>query len=234
MPNDFTVEDRENLHRLLRLRRDIREFRPDPIPEDALRRILEAAHFGPSVGYMQPWNFIVIRSLAMREAVKASFVRTTTDHAAQIDEQDRQRLYASLKLEGILESPLNLAITCDRRRGGAFVLGRGSMPDTDLYSTCCAIQNLWLAARVEGVGVGWVSIIEPTTVEQLLGLPDGVRLVAYLCVGYPVSFGSRPQLEEKGWRDRLPLDALIFAERWGGTETPMPSGEPVCPSTAIR
>jgi nitroreductase len=126
-----------------------------------------------------------------------------------------KELYRRLKLEGIVEAPLNLAVTCDRGRDAPFVLGRASMPETDLFSTCLAIQNLWLAARAEGVGVGWVSILAREATEQLLGLPDGARLVAYLCVGYPVEFRPRPMLEEVGWKGRLRLDGLVFQDRWG-------------------
>ena len=109
---------------------------------------------------------------------------------------------------------MNLAVTCDRSRRGPAVLGRGTMPETDLYSTCCAIQNLWLAARAEGIGVGWVSILDPETVKKLLEIPPGIVLVAYLCLGYPVRFEDRPMLEQAGWESRTPLDEVIFAESW--------------------
>ncbi|HLF07485.1 MAG TPA: 5,6-dimethylbenzimidazole synthase, partial [Thermoplasmata archaeon] len=133
-------------------RRDIRKFRPDPLPEEVLHRILDAAHHAPSVGFMQPWDFILVRDRATRERVKAIFDRENA-RAAELYTGGRRRLYESLKLEGILDSPLNVCVTCDRSRGGA-VLGRNTILETDLFSTCCAIQNLWLAARAEGVGVG--------------------------------------------------------------------------------
>jgi 5,6-dimethylbenzimidazole synthase len=197
-------------------RRDVRRFRPDPVPEDVLTRILDAGHHAGSVGFMQPWNFIIVRDPAKRSAVKAVFERENAA-AAENYAGERRELYDSLKLEGILESALNLCVTCDRSRGGV-VLGRNSILDTDLYSTCCAVQNLWLAARAEGVGIGWVSIVDPGVLSELLLLPQSVVPVAYLCCGYPVEFGKQPMLEEVGWRDRLPLDKVVFYERWGRTE----------------
>ncbi len=127
----------------------------------------------------------------------------------------RGKLYDSLKLEGILESPLNIAVTCDPSRGGPFVLGRAPMPQTSFFSVCLAIENLWLAARAEGIGVGWVSVLNQSAVERTLGLPAGVELVAYLCVGYPVEFRANPMLEEVGWKKRENLRTLVFRNRWG-------------------
>jgi 5,6-dimethylbenzimidazole synthase len=211
----FSQPERETLYRVIRARRDVRHFRPDPVPPDVLGRILEAAHHAPSVGFMQPWNFILVTSEPVRRQVRASFEETNRQELAKVPTRERQELYRRLKLEGIVEAPLNLAVTCDRRRDAPFVLGRGPVPDTDLFSTCLAVQNLWLAARAEGVGVGWVSILDPDAVAALLGLPGGVRLVAYLCVGYPVAFGPRPLLEEVGWKARLPLAGLVYQDRWG-------------------
>jgi 5,6-dimethylbenzimidazole synthase len=212
---DFSDSEREAIYRLIRSRRDIRLFRPDPVPEDVLQRILEMAHYAPSVGFMQPWNFIVITSLAIRRQVKEMFEAQNEREMSRITEEERKKLYANLKLEGILEAPLNLAVTCDHRRDSPFVLGRGPMPQTDVYSTCLAIQNVWLAARAEGVGVGWVSILDQRATEQILLLPDGVELVAYLCVGYPVEFRERPMLEEVGWKSRAPLADLVYQDQWG-------------------
>jgi 5,6-dimethylbenzimidazole synthase len=211
----FSPQDREALHRIIAARRDVRHFRPDPVPPDVLQRILEAAHLAPSVGFMQPWNFLLITSLEIRRQIRASFEEQNREQLEKIPGPEKQELYRRLKLEGILEAPLNLAVTCDRGRDAPFVLGRAPMPETDLFSTCLAVQNLWLAARVEGVGVGWVSILDREATERLLRLPGGVRLVAYLCVGYPVEFRPRPMLEEVGWKGRLPLEGLIFGDRWG-------------------
>jgi 5,6-dimethylbenzimidazole synthase len=214
---DTTISDaeREALYKVMRGRRDIRRFRPQPVPDDVLRRILEMAHLAPSVGFMQPWNFILIASAEVRQRVKASFEETNTRELARIDDPARRELYARLTLEGILEAPLNIAVTCDTHRDAPFVLGRSPMPETDVFSTCLAIQNLWLAARAEGIGVGWVSILERGAVERLLQLPAGVRVVAYLCVGYPVEFRPRPMLEEVGWKGRQPLAETVFEEQWG-------------------
>jgi 5,6-dimethylbenzimidazole synthase len=211
----FSHVEREALHKIMRSRRDIRCFRPEPIPDAILRRILEMAHLAPSVGFMQPWNFVLISSLPIRRQVKALFEATNAREPAGIEDAGRKELYPALKLEGILEAPLNIAVTCDRHRDAPFVLGRGPMPETDLYSTCLCIQNLWLAARAEGIGVGWVSILDRPAVERLLGLPEGVQLVAYLCVGFPTEFRDRPMLEEVGWRSRQPLDELVFQDQWG-------------------
>ncbi|MGE3806719.1 MAG: 5,6-dimethylbenzimidazole synthase [Gemmataceae bacterium] len=211
----FNADERAAVYRAIEARRDIRHFRGDPVPDHVLERILQAAHHAPSVGFMQPWNFIVVRSIETRQRVLASFEETNRAELARIADQERRALYRSLKLEGILECPLNLVVTCDRNRDLPFVLGRAPMEEMDLYSTCLAIENLWLAARVEGVGVGWVSILDPDKIAALFAFPDGVRLVAYLCVGYPVEFRARPMLEEAGWKERLPLEDLVFAERWG-------------------
>jgi 5,6-dimethylbenzimidazole synthase len=212
---EFDEVEREAIYKVMRSRRDIRRFESRPVPDDVLRRILEMAHLAPSVGFMQPWNFILISSLEVRKQIKALFEETNARELARIEDPARRELYPRLKLEGILEAPLNVAVTCDGRRDAPFVLGRAPMPQTDLFSTCLAVENLWLAARAEGVGVGWVSILDRQTVEQLLGLPAGVQLVAYLCVGYPIEFRPRPMLEEVGWRERQPLGDLVFQDRWG-------------------
>lgn len=203
-----------NVYEAIRGRRDVRKFRPDPVPDEVLVRILEAAHHAGSVGFMQPWNFLVLRSLEVRRKIFEAFDRENARAAANYS-GDRRSLYDSLKLQGILDAPMNLVVTCDRERGGPHVLGRNTIVDTDMYSTCCAIQNLWLSARAEGVGVGWVSIFDPTAVKSLLNIPEAVLLVGYLCVGYPVEFDERPVLEKVGWRDRLPLRELVFEDSWG-------------------
>jgi 5,6-dimethylbenzimidazole synthase len=194
-------------------RRDVRRFRSDPVPDDVLLRLLQAAHHAGSVGFMQPWNFIIIRSQAVRTQVQAVFAREN-GRAADRYHGDRAELYRSLKLQGILDAPLNLAVTCDRQRKGPAVLGRNTVRDTDLYSTCCAVQNLWLAARAEGIGVGWVSILDIDEVKSLLGIPRDILLVAYLCIGYPQEFRDRPMLEEVGWEQRTPLAELVFDDAW--------------------
>jgi len=211
----FSERDREALYRVMHFRRDIRHFSSDPLSFDTLLRILEAAHHAPSVGFMQPWNFILITSLVIRKKVKALFQKTNSEELKRLKNLNRKNLYGSLKLEGILESPLNIAVTCDQNRDFPFVLGRRPMPETDLFSTCLAVQNMWLAARAEGIGIGWVSLFDRKAVERLLRLPRKVRLVAYLCVGYPIEFPSKPMLEEAGWKSRTPLDTLIYQDSWG-------------------
>ncbi|HTB22147.1 MAG TPA: 5,6-dimethylbenzimidazole synthase [bacterium] len=202
-----------DLYEAIFKRRDIRKFRPDPLPEDALGRILKAAHHAASVGFMQPWNFILVRDPERRAQVKESF-EIQNRAAAEKYSGAKRALYKSLKLEGILESPLNICVTCDRGRGGE-VLGRSSIYDTDLFSTCCAVQNLWLAARAEGIGVGWVSIVDNERLSAILEIPAGVVPLAYLCVGYPESFPEEPMLETEGWRARMPLEELVFRDKYG-------------------
>ena len=202
-----------DLYEAIFSRRDIRQFKTDAVPAEAFERILNAAHHAGSVGFMQPWNFVVVRDAAVKQQVKAAF-EVENRKAAENYQGERRTLYESLKLEGILESPINVCVTCDRGRGGK-VLGRNSILDTDLFSTCCAVQNLWLAARAEGIGVGWVSIVDNKVLGSILGLPEGVVPVAYLCVGYPVEFPSEPLLQTVGWGKRLPVEDLVFHERFG-------------------
>ena len=196
-------------------RRDVRgEFTQKPIPEDLLARLIIAAHHAPSVGLSQPWNFIVIQRPQVKAAIHEAFCEANDEATAMFD-RERQDKYRQLKLQGILDAPVNLCITCDRTRGGDVVLGRTHQPQMDLYSTVCAVQNLWLAARAEDVGVGWVSIISPEKLAAILGLPDHVVPIAYLCLGYVEYFRNRPELEEKGWEKRRPADELVFTDQWG-------------------
>ena len=203
---------REAVYEAINRRRDVRRFRGTSIPEDVLRRVLDAAHHAPSVGFMQPWDFVLIRSVATRRAVKDLFERERQAAACFYDEPRRSQ-YLALKLEGILEAPLNICVTCDPTRGGE-VLGRNSMPETDVYSTCLAVQNLWLAARAEGLGVGWVSILKTAWLREILGIPPHILPVAYLCVGYPEQFEEQPLLETVKWRERLPLESVLHEEGW--------------------
>ncbi|GAB2844674.1 5,6-dimethylbenzimidazole synthase [Pseudoduganella ginsengisoli] len=211
----FSDAERAGLYRAIRERRDVRsQFLPAPVPPDVLARLLQAAHHAPSVGFMQPWDFIVIDSVDVRRQVHAIFQREN-QKALDNYEGDQASLYKRLKLEGILESPLNLCITCDRSRGGPHVLGRNSIMEMDLFSVCLAVQNLWLAARAEGIGVGWVSILDQQELAATLQLPEHVYPVAYLCIGYVSEFLSKPELEAKGWRSRLPLPQLVHGNGWG-------------------
>jgi 5,6-dimethylbenzimidazole synthase len=211
----FSDAEREAVYRAIFERRDVRRnFLPTPIPDQVLTRMLTAAHHAGSVGFMQPWDFVIVRDHTTRGAVKELF-RRANDEAASRYQGERAVLYRSLKLEGIEEAPINIGVTCSRRRGGPDVLGRSTVRDTDLYSTCCAVQNLWLAARAEGIGVGWVSILDHGALKQLLGVPKPVKVLAYLCLGYVSDFSPSPDLETAGWRARIPVDELVHYESWG-------------------
>lgn len=209
----FPPDWRRGVYEAIERRRDIRSFRPDPIPADALARILSAAHHAGSVGFSQPWNFVLIDDLELRREIH-DHVDGERLRAAESFAGERRARYLSFKLEGIVDAPLNLCVTCDRTRSGPAIIGRNTIYDTDVYSTCVAIQNLWLAARAEGIGVGWVSILKPESIQRILGIPNHVVVVAYLCVGYPVEFARRPMLEEAGWLPRLPLSELVFRNGW--------------------
>lgn len=212
----FVTAERDAVYKAIFTRRDVRDqFLPDPVPDDVLRRMLKAAHHAPSVGFMQPWNFITIRSQPVRDQIADAFGRAN-DEAVKLFPQERQSKYKSLKLEGIRKAPLNICITCDRNRGGAVVLGKTHNSSMDLYSTVCAVQNLWLAARAEGIGMGWVSIFHDADLKSILGIPEQIEIVAYLCLGYVDELYEQPELEVKGWNKRLALDELIFEERWQG------------------
>lgn len=211
----FAETEREAVYRAIFTRRDVRgQFQPRPIPQDILQRLLLAAHHAPSVGFMQPWNFITITQASVKSKVRAAFEKANAEAEAMF-KNERAALYSKLKLEGISDAPINLCITCDRERGGPVVLGRTHNRDTDLYSTVCAVQNLWLAARAEGIGVGWVSIFNDADIRQILGLPDHVVPVAYLCLGYVDELYQGPELEAKGWRQRIDIESLVFSNRWG-------------------
>ncbi|MES9961356.1 MAG: 5,6-dimethylbenzimidazole synthase [Sedimenticola sp.] len=210
----FSVEEQAAVYRAIFTRRDVRgQFRPDPVPDEVLARILRAAHHAPSVGFMQPWNFLLLHSRERRRQVHALFTEANRE-AAGLFEGERRKRYSELKLEGIMRAPVNLCITCDRERSGPVVLGRTHDLSMDLYSSVCAVQNLWLAARAEGVGVGWVSIFDREKLKCLLGLPESVVPVAYLCIGYVDDFFQEPELASRGWRQRLPLDELICVDHW--------------------
>jgi 5,6-dimethylbenzimidazole synthase len=210
----FSEEEKRGLYRAIYERRDVRSlFLPDPVPDDVLARILDAAHHAPSVGFMQPWDFIVIRDPAIRNEVRDNFERANRQ-ASAIYEGERRTLYDNLKLAAIVESPMNLCVTCDHQRNRGAGLGRQSNPTTDLYSTVCAVQNLWLAARAESLGVGWVSILDLEALKTTLQIPPEVTPVAYLCIGYVSEFGSQPDLEKRGWEHREALANLIHQDRW--------------------
>jgi len=212
---DITPEARDHFYEILYGRRDVRgQFLPDDVPDEVLTNILHAAHHAPSVGLSQPWNFILIRDAEQRRNIYDAFVEAN-DEAAKMFDEGRRSHYQSLKLQGILDTPLNVCITCDRKRGGPVVLGKTHQAEMDLYSTVCAVQNFWLAARAENVGVGWVSIIQKEKLIELLDLPEGVVPVAYLCVGYVSEFLKKPELELAQWEKRTQLEDMIYTDTWG-------------------
>lgn len=215
----FSNAERAAVYRAIFERRDVRRnFLPTPIPDHVLKRVLTAAHHAGSVGFMQPWDFVVVRDRTTKRAVKRLFQQANAEAATRYQGK-RAVLYRNLKLEGIEEAPINIGVTCSRQRGGPHVLGRSTVRDTDLYSTCCAIQNLWLAARTEGIGVGWVSILDHGALKRVLKVPKPVKVLAYLCLGYVSHFATQPDLEVAGWRERIPLEHLIHYESWGHTVT---------------
>ena len=214
--NNISPADRDGLYRTIFSRRDVRgQFVSDPIDDAVLSRILYAAHHAPSVGFMQPWNFIIVKSLEVRRQVHDLFKQAHEEATAMFPEE-KQDTYHSLKLEGILEAPVNICLTCDRQRTGPVVIGRTHIDTMDLYSSVCAIQNLWLAARAEGLGVGWVSILDEEKLKQILAIPDHVVPVGYLCLGHVSHFKAQPELETAGWLPRLPLEELVSLDGWGG------------------
>ena len=218
MNNDFSDEEKSGLYKAIFSRRDVRsQFTSKPIDEKILSRILHAAHHAPSVGFSQPWNFILIKDYEIRKKIKESF-EAEKMHSAKLVEEPRRTKYLSFKLEGILDSPLNICVTYDPSKFGPFVIGRSSIPETGLYSVCCAVQNLWLAARSEGIGVGWVSILSNNVLKKSLELPEHVVPVAYLCLGYVSEFATRPDLESSGWLSRLKLQDVVYYEKWNQKE----------------
>jgi 5,6-dimethylbenzimidazole synthase len=213
--NAFDEQDRDAVYRAIETRRDVRDqFLPNPLSDELVERLLKAAHAAPSVGFMQPWNFLLVRSEEKRRAVLDAFLRAN-EEAATLFDGERQSTYRSLKLQGIMKAPLSICVTCDPTRAGKVVLGRTHNPRMDVYSTVCAVQNLWLAARAEGVGVGWVSIFHDHDIRSIFGIPDHVEIVAWLCLGHVDELYSEPELAVKGWRQRLPLRDLVFSEDWG-------------------
>jgi nicotinate-nucleotide--dimethylbenzimidazole phosphoribosyltransferase len=213
------------LYQVVAARRDVRNgFRPDPIADDVLTRVLTAAHQAPSVGLSQPWDFIVVRDRPVRERVHQLARRQQDVFAAGLP-GPRARAFRDLKVEAILDTPLNIVVTCDTTRGGRHVLGRHAQPQVATYSTACAVQNLWLAARAEGLGVGWVSFFDEHELAAALGLPPHLDVVAYLCVGYVDAFPPAPELALSGWARRRPLAWAVHDGQWG--HRGLPGGQPV-------
>ena len=211
---NFSEQERESFYKVIYSRRDVRSnFTSEQIDDQVLMRILKAGHHAPSVGFSQPWNFILVKNIETRKKIKESFENEKA-RSSKLIEDPRRSKYLSYKLEGILESSINVCVTYDPTKSGPFVIGRTSIPETGTFSVCCAVQNIWLAARTEGIGVGWVSILSNETLRDVLNIPDHVVPVAYLCLGHVSKFEPRPDLETSGWLPRLKLDDVIYHEKW--------------------
>ncbi|MDF4249431.1 nicotinate-nucleotide--dimethylbenzimidazole phosphoribosyltransferase [Streptomyces sp. WMMB303] len=220
----FAEAEREAVHRLMRERRDIRNgFRPDPIPHEVLLRVLEAAHTAPSVGHSQPWDFVVIRSEETRRAMHELAERQRQAYAKSLPKA-RAKQFKQMKIEAILDTPVNIVVTADPTRGGRHTLGRHTQPQMAPYSSALAVENLWLAARAEGLGVGWVSFFDEREMVRALELPEHLEVVAYLCVGYVDEFPGEPELMQAGWSKRRPLSWVVHEESYG--RRALPGAEP--------
>ena len=218
MTDDFSENEKRGFYKAIYSRRDVRShFTSKPIKDNILSKILHAAHHAPSVGFSQPWNFILIKDVNTKKKIKESF-EEEKNRSSQLIEEPKRSKYLSFKLEGILESPVNLCVTYDPTKFGPFVIGRSSIPEAGLYSVCCAIQNLWLSARTEGIGLGWVSILSNKTLKEVLDLPEHVIPVAYLCLGHVDEFADKPDLQTAGWLPRLKLKDVVYFEKWNNKE----------------
>ena len=210
----ISQQERDDFYKVLYGRRDVRsEFLPDPVADDVLERILQAAHHAPSVGLSQPWNFIVLHDQLIKQSIHDLHQQANAE-AAEMFTEKRQNDYRQIKLAGILDAPINICITCDRERGGSVVLGKTHQPEMDIYSTVCAVQNLQLAARAENIGVGWVSIMDKQRLKTLLKIPKRIEVVAYLCIGHVSHFYDEPELQVKGWQSRADLVDLVANNQW--------------------
>jgi 5,6-dimethylbenzimidazole synthase len=208
-PRQFDEEFRQSFRDLILWRRDVRRFRRDPIDAALMDSLLELASHAPSVGHCQPWRFVLVESPERREEVKSSFARANAKALENYYGQQRAH-YARLKLEGLENAPVHLAVFADEAAEEGSGLGRRTMPETLRYSVVAAVQTLWLAARAEGLGLGWVSILEPETIHRVLDVPPTWALVAYLCIGWPVEEHLDPELDRHRWQPRLDVARMIF------------------------
>ena len=209
--SDFTPEEIDTVYRVIAARRDMRHFLSEPLGEQLLERLLRAAHLAPSVGFMQPWRFVRVRDPALRERIQSLVEDERLATGASLGERERE--FLRLKVEGIGEcGEVLVAALSDGREKHVF--GRRTMPEMDLASVACAIQNIWLAARAEDIGMGWVSLFDPEALRVLLRMPEGSRPVAVLCLGHVREFYPRPMLELENWAQRIDLDKLVFTDYW--------------------
>ena len=207
---DFDDAFRAQLMQLVTWRRDVRRFRPDPLPLGTLERLFETACLAPSVGLSQPWRFVTVADPARRAAVQEEFCVCNAQALASY-EGDRAGRYAALKLEGLREAPQQFAVFCDRTTAVGHGLGRRTMPEMAEYSVVAAISTMWLAARAEGIGMGWVSILEPVRMTRLLDVPEAWRFIGYFCLGYPQHADDRPELERARWERRRLAPSCVLA-----------------------
>lgn len=206
---DFDRPFRDTLETLLVWRRDVRRFRTEPLPDGLIEKLLNLAALSPSVGNAQPWRFVLVEDEGRRDAIVANFERANADALSDY-EGEQADLYAGLKLAGLKEAPVHLAVYCDEASGMGHGLGRKTMPEMLAYSVVGAVTTLWLAARAHGVGLGWVSILDPDEVDKTLDVPEGWKLVGYLCMGYPVEEHTTPELVRAGWQDRVDIAEFIL------------------------
>ncbi|WP_375500729.1 5,6-dimethylbenzimidazole synthase [uncultured Jatrophihabitans sp.] len=207
------------LDEVIGARRDIRRFRPDPVPDALLQAVLSAGHQAPSVGHSQPWRFVVVTEQATRDRAAHLADRERLRQADRLD-ADRGTRLLDLKLEGIREAPVGVVVACDRRAPAAGVLGRATFADADMWSCACAIENMWLRARAVGLGIGWVTLFEPRDLVELLDIPDGVETLGWLCLGWPDERPPDPGLERAGWSQRVDLQSVVLHERWPAAAAP--------------
>lgn len=213
---NFNEEQRNAVYEAIHNRRDIRKFLPTPIEEEKINRILMAGHSAPSVGFMQPWDFILVRNDGLKDQLAIAADKERRALAIHFAQEGRDTHFLSLKVEGLREAPLTVCITCDPTRGGDHVLGRNSIPETDILSVACAIQNMWLAAYAEGIAMGWVSFYKKSDVRRILEIPPHIEPIGLLSFGYTDDYPKRPILEQTGWAKRQNFDQLVHNETWNG------------------
>lgn len=216
--HQLTKEERNGVYKAIFNRRDIRSFLNLPIPDDKLYNLLEAAHHAPSVGFMQPWNFIIIKNNEIKKELAKIVEKERRALAIHYEDTDRELKFLDLKIAGIIEAPVTICVTCNPFSGGDHVLGRNSIPETDLMSVSCAIQNMWLAAYAEGLAMGWVSFYKKSDVRKILEIPYHIDPVALISIGYTDNYPDRPLLEIHNWEKREQLNRLIFDNKWGTNE----------------
>ncbi|MBG9471559.1 5,6-dimethylbenzimidazole synthase [Priestia megaterium] len=211
--NSFTNDEKQAVYKAIYGRRDVRTFLSDEIPNETVYNILQAAHSGPSVGFMQPWNFILVSDTEVKN--KLAWAADKERRALAIHyEGEKKEDFLELKIRGLKEAPLTICVTCDPTRGGSHVLGRNSIPETDMMSTACAIQNMWLASYAEGLAMGWVSFYKKNDVRDILHIPPHIDPVALMSIGYTDKYPEKPILEQANWEKRRDLDKLIYHNVW--------------------